>query len=228
LLTATASGKTTVTRIGVSSQAWYINTESPVSEFVDLTWEPDGSGGKDDIRFEPLPPLLASAARTIHRPISWRLDEGQIRNFDWKKVRNEIWAKYKFRIGDHVAVSVPAMTVVTCYKVCGCVYACYSREVYEIDQNGFKAVVSVLKPVNGIAVTFETCCLLEYPSCNGSPPPENTASTCASANALPHDGDCSTTGSGRTKWDIRDDPLLTDGNSIESTWGKIKSLYNNN
>lgn len=224
LLAVTASGKTTVTRVSISDELWYLQSESPVTEFANLIWEPDGTGSKKDPQIDFVPQLLTSETQMIQRDISWRLDDGQLENIDWKKVQHLLWADFKVRIGQTMDISVTAMSPVECYAVCGCVYASYSREVYHINHNGFTAVISVLRPVDGMAVVFNTCCRLQYPGCDGCPEPINTLGTCAASTDLPFNGICTANSSG-SKRRFRDEPSLTHGNPVLSTWGEIKALY---
>jgi hypothetical protein len=224
LLTLTASAETTITRVSTSAQPWYIKSDSPVTVFSELTWEPGVSGRKKQDRFELAPAAAASGAQTIQRETCWRLDEGQVEDIDWDKVQHQLWAKFAIRIGETSDISVPEMAPVECYRVCGYVYASYSREVYEINQKGKTAVISILRPIDGQAVIFDTCCVLGYSVCDGCASPVSTPGICASATADPFDSVCTTDRSGR-KRNFREDPSLTPDDPALSTWGKIKALY---
>lgn len=226
-LTVTASAETRVTHVNTSIHAWYIKSESPVAAFSEMTWSPDVSGRDKGRRFELASPSATSGTRVVQRETSWRLDEGLYEAIDWEKVRHQLWAKFSIRIGETFDISVPGMTPVRCYRVCGSVYASYSREVYEIHQKGNTAVISVLRPVDGKAVVFETCCALGYRGCDRCAPPASTLGTCASATGIPFNGgSCATDRTGNIR-NFENAPPLASDHPVPSTWGKIKAMYRN-
>lgn len=235
LLSVIASGKTnvdatailTITHVHTYDQPWFIESESSVQDFHELRWKPAKAANEED----PYPykdfsgPALASESQMVQRKISWRMDNGQIENINWKKVRQQLWAKFNIHIGATIDVLVPAVTPVECYCVCGSGYAAYSRDVYRIEQDGNTVMVSILRPIDGVAVDYESCvCLDEFPPCIGSPPPESMQGTCASATSQPFSSGNSV-GSG-SKREVHQEPLLAgDDSTAPSTWGLIKELY---
>jgi hypothetical protein len=224
LLNVAASGETAVNHIYTYDKPFFLKSEPSVTEFYNLTWVHNKDTEKDR-RKEMGGPALTSG-KQISRKIAWRLEEGQIASIDWKKVQNQFWSKYDIRIGETIEVTVPAMKPVRCYCICGSGYAAYAREVYEIEQKGNTAVVSILRPVDGLAVDFGNCMCLSsvYDFCVGCPQPESMLATCASATSAPLIGKCSEVGTG-SKRDFGQDFVSGDDSVVHSNWGTIKELY---
>ena len=218
-----ASGDTQLSPMGQDPGLFYVKTDPALMTLENLVWEPAVDPTKRN--FED--PSRCMYNLTACRPLSWRLEEGVRSSFNWTEVRAMLMQNCCVCIGSSETVTITGdVSAPECYRAGSVdVVVPYTRNYYRVNQNGHVATISVLRPVNGIALIYHDLEVLPYHSCEGRvEPPRTVVGVCVSTGTLPEASN-SCPGSGRTKRDFQD-PVTSD--PFESiSWSQIKALYGN-
>jgi len=225
LLFVSPAVATSVEFLGNHEEVWLVRSDDVVAHYENMIWRPPVKKGKRDIHDEDNPGL-ACLNNVVPRAICWRMDAGQPDNFNWTVVKALLNTNFGRKIGELYACTVVGdVEAPECYRVTADVYTVYIREQYRVTYDGNTAEISVLVPTSGLGVVYSDLNVLGLHSCIGALPPQAASATCASIRGHPLTGeDCLNSGP-RTKKDFEDRPLLGETPERETTWGRIKSLY---
>lgn len=202
---------------------YYIKTEAP-THVIDVTWQ--GS----EKRFPEEQPVLNSVApptvsSTVSRAPCWRLEYASSDQIDWASIKLGLALFYGVDIGqEHTCCVEGCQKPIECARVKVAFYPAYERDVYRVRDNCEVAVISVLRPVRGCVKVVRNIYPLSVDGCNGATLPnlQSGIGLCANMDVPPAIGCESAPG---RKPGVLPHQEPTDPLAIETTWGKVKALY---
>jgi hypothetical protein len=110
---------------------------------------------------------------------------GSIDKIKWRKVQKKLAKKFGLVIGDEVTVRMCAyQKPVDYYKITVAFRVPYVREYFEVGKGKKKAVIAVLKPVNGCCKLCTNITYLGGTNCT-APSREHATGVCGSMVAPP-------------------------------------------